>query len=120
MYEYDVERFLKQYPFAWENNEEEVILHISDAFAHWNNQTVVLREKEVVMLSEEEAGALKGKGVHVNINALSTALFGYKRPLELSQIGTISGMERDIKQFENLIPSGPPFFMISFNYFEWI
>lgn len=106
----DVERFLKQYPFAWENNEEEVILHISDSFVHWNNQTVVIREKEVVMVSEEEAVVLKDKGVHVNINALSTALFGYKRPLELSQIGGISGMEKDIKQFEKLIPSEQPFF----------
>ncbi|WP_020062372.1 GNAT family N-acetyltransferase [Bacillus sp. 123MFChir2] len=106
----DVERFIKQYPFAWEHNEEDVILHISDSFAHWNNQTVVLREKEVVMLSVEEAVALKENGVHVNINALSAALFGYKRPLELSQIGAISGMEKDIKQFENLIPSEQPFF----------
>lgn len=106
----DVEGFIKRYPFAWENNEEEVILHISDSFAHWNNQTVVLRDKEVVMVSEEEAVALKEKGVHVNINALSTALFGYKSPWELSQIGVISGMEKDIKQFENLIPSEQPFF----------
>lgn len=106
----DVERFIKQYPFAWEHNEEEVILHISDSFARWNNQTVVLRDKEVVMVSKEEAVALKEKGVHVNINALSTALFGYKSPWELSQIGVISGMEKDIKQFENLIPSEQPFF----------
>ncbi|PGZ95502.1 GNAT family N-acetyltransferase [Bacillus pseudomycoides] len=106
----DVEGFIKQYPFAWEHNEEEVILHISDSFAHWNNQTIVLRDKEVVMVSEEEAVALKEKGVHVNINALSTALFGYKSPWELSQIGVISGMEKDIKQFENLIPSEQPFF----------
>ncbi|WP_242224184.1 enhanced intracellular survival protein Eis [Bacillus cereus group sp. BfR-BA-01380] len=106
----DVERFIKQYPFAWENNEEEVILHISDSFAHWNNQTVALRDKEAVMVSKEEAVALKGKGVQLNINALSTALFGYKSPWELYQIGVISGTENDIKQFENLIPSEQPFF----------
>ena len=105
----DVERFIKQYPFAWENNKEEVILHIADSFAHWNNQTVVLREKEAVMVSDEEAISLKNKGLYLNINALSTALFGYKSPWELSQIGSISGTEKDIKQFENLIPSEPPF-----------
>ncbi|MEH6851034.1 GNAT family N-acetyltransferase [Bacillus pseudomycoides] len=105
----DVERFIKQYPFAWENNEEEVILHISDSFAHWNNQTVVLREKEAVIVNEEDASVFKGKGIHVNINALSTALFGYKSPWELYQIGNISGTEKDIKQFEKLIPSQQPF-----------
>ncbi|MGG0240365.1 GNAT family N-acetyltransferase [Bacillus rhizoplanae] len=105
----DVERFIKQYPFAWENNEEEVILHISDSFAPWNHQTVLLRNKKVDIVSEEEAIALKGRGVQLNINALSTALFGYKSPSELYQIGVISGIEKDIKQFENLIPSKQPF-----------
>ncbi|CAG9614546.1 N-acetyltransferase Eis [Bacillus rhizoplanae] len=105
----DVERFLKKYPFVWENNEEELILHISDSFAPWNNQTVLFGDKEIVMVNEEEAVAFKGKGVQLNINALSTALFGYKSPWELYQIGVISGMEKDIKQFENLIPFQQPF-----------
>lgn len=105
----DVERFIKQYPFVWENNKEELILHISDSFAPWNNQTIILRDKEVVMVRKEETETLKERGIQLNINALSTALFGYKSPWELNQIGTISGIEEDIKQFGNLIPSQQPF-----------
>lgn len=105
----DVEKFLQQYSFASESAETEVILHISDSFADWNNKTVVCKSGEVVVLNKEEAKQLQDKGLQVNINTLSAMLLGYKRPLELYEIGCIVGEEQAIQQLESLITPRQPF-----------
>ena len=44
------------------------------------------------------------KGIKLDINALSTILFGYKRPLELNELELISGSEEEIQAFEDIVP----------------
>ncbi len=96
----DVEQFLKQYELSWNNVQQEVILHITDAFAPWNNVTVRLANHEITIMKEETID----KGIKLDINALSTIMFGYKRPLELNELEFISGSEEEIKAFENIVP----------------
>ncbi|MEN1937934.1 GNAT family N-acetyltransferase [Paenibacillus sp. 102] len=105
----DVEQFLKGYPFVWNNQQNDIILHISDSFASWNNVTVQLQNKEIVIVNKEEAERLKNRGIHLNINDLSAMVFGYKRPLELYEIGYVSGTEGEVKELEHLIPLHRPF-----------
>lgn len=105
----DVERFLQQYSFESGSEGTEVILHITDSFADWNNKTVICKNGEVVVLHEDEAKQLQDKGLHVNINTLSTMLLGYKRPLELYEIGAIVGEEEIVQQLESLIALRQPF-----------
>ncbi|PED72354.1 GNAT family N-acetyltransferase [Bacillus pseudomycoides] len=105
----DVEQFLNQYPFVWSNQQNNVILHISDSFAPWNNVTVQLQNKEIVIVNKEETEKQNSSGIHLNINALSTILFGYKRPLELYEIDHILGSEEEVKTLEQLIPLHRPF-----------
>ncbi|HEK9099081.1 GNAT family N-acetyltransferase [Bacillus pfraonensis] len=105
----DVEQFLNQYSFVWSNQQNEVILHISDSFAPWNNVTVQLQNKEIVMIHNEEKETQNSRGIHLNINDLSAMLFGYKRPLELYEIGTLSGTEKEVEELEHLIPLHRPF-----------
>lgn len=100
----DVEQFLKQYSFVWSNQQNEVILHISDSFAPWNNVTVQLQNKEIVIINKDETEKRNSGGIHLKINDLSAMLFGYKRPLELYEIGTLSGTEEEVKELEQLIP----------------
>ncbi|HDR7612321.1 TPA: GNAT family N-acetyltransferase [Bacillus mycoides] len=96
----DVEQFLKQYEFNWNNAQQEVILQITDSFAPWNNVSVRLANHEITIMKEETID----KGIRLDINALSTIMFGYKRPLELNELELISGSEEEIRVFENVVP----------------
>ncbi|PEB49845.1 GNAT family N-acetyltransferase [Bacillus thuringiensis] len=100
----DVEQFLKQYELNWNNVQQEVILHITDAFAPWNNVTVRLANHEITIVEETTE-----KGIKMDINALSAIMFGYKRPLELNELELISGSDEAIRSFENLVPVRKPF-----------
>lgn len=100
----DVEQFLKQYELNWNNVQQEVILHITDAFAPWNNVTVRLANHEITIVEETTE-----KGIKLDINALSAIMFGYKRPLELNELELISGSDEAIRSIENLVPVRKPF-----------
>ncbi|HDR7798276.1 TPA: GNAT family N-acetyltransferase [Bacillus tropicus] len=100
----DVEQFLKQYELNWNNVQQEVILNITDSFAPWNNVSVRLVNYEVTIIEEP-----MDKGIKLDINALSTILLGYKRPLELNELELISGSEEEIRAFENVVPVHKPF-----------
>ncbi|MED1612316.1 enhanced intracellular survival protein Eis [Bacillus paranthracis] len=95
----DVEQFLKQYELNWNNVQQEVILHITDSFAPWNNVSVRLANYEITIIEEP-----MDKGIKLDINALSTILLGYKRPLELNELELISGSEEEIQAFEKIVP----------------
>ncbi|WP_242255777.1 enhanced intracellular survival protein Eis [Bacillus cereus group sp. BfR-BA-01379] len=95
----DVEQFLKQYELNWNNVQQEVILQITDSFAPWNNVTVRLANHEITIVEETME-----KGIKLDINALSTIMFGYKRPLELNELEFITGSEEEIQAFENIVP----------------
>lgn len=100
----DVEHFLKQYELNWNNVQQEVILHITDSFAPWNNVSVRLANYEITIIEET-----MDKGIKLDINALSTILLGYKRPLELNELELISGSEEEIRAFANVVPVHKPF-----------
>ncbi|HDR7794450.1 TPA: GNAT family N-acetyltransferase [Bacillus luti] len=100
----DVEQFLKQYELNWNNIQQEVILHITDSFASWNNVTVRLANHEITIIEEA-----MDKGIKLDINALSTIMFGYKRPVELNELELISGSEDEIQAFEHIVPVREPF-----------
>ncbi|MES5955511.1 GNAT family N-acetyltransferase [Bacillus fungorum] len=100
----DVEKFFKQYELNWNNVQQEVILHITDSFAPWNNVSVRLANHEITIVEETTE-----EGIKLDINALSTIMFGYKRPLELNELELISGSDEAIRSFENLVPVRKPF-----------
>lgn len=95
----DVEQFLKQYELNWNNIQQEIILHITDSFAPWNNVSVRLANYEITIIEEP-----MDKGIKLDINALSTILLGYKRPLELNELELINGSEEEIRTFEKIVP----------------
>ncbi|MEH7380719.1 GNAT family N-acetyltransferase [Bacillus sp. JJ1533] len=96
----DVESFLKEYKFA---GNETLKLQITDPFAPWNEKTLLVKEGKV-QVTEETEGALK-----LSINALSTVLFGHKRPSELCAAGMIDGADSDVEAFEKVIPDRPAY-----------
>ncbi|OHR70111.1 acetyltransferase [Bacillus sp. HMSC76G11] len=101
----DAESFLKDYEFEWPVEESELVIHLKDQHAPWNNGTFKMKNKEVFKLSGSEAD-----GLSLDINTLSAALFGYKRPAELYEIGHIEGEEEAVNRMEALIPARKAFF----------
>lgn len=99
----DVEAFLNIFPFCWGNHSEPLSLHITDPHAPWNNRTFVFQDKTITTRSQNEMETLATRGLSLDINVLSTILFGYKLPSELFQINRISGDQNKIDQFERLI-----------------
>lgn len=95
----DIEQFLKQYELNWNNIQQEIILHITDSFAPWNNVSVRLANYEITIIEEP-----MDKGIKLEINVLSTILLGYKRPLELNELELINGSEEEIRAFEKIVP----------------
>lgn len=106
----DAESFLKSYDFLWTEDQEGLVLNLSDSHAPWNSGTYLIKNQEIAKLSGKEAETFSEKGLAMNINTLSTALFGYRRPLDLYQISHIEGSEEDVKMFQNLIPNRQAYF----------
>ncbi len=106
----DAESFLKSYDFIWNDNQDQLLLNLSDSHAPWNNGTYLIKKQEVTKLSGKQAESFSGKGLSMNINTLSTALFGYKRPLDLHQISYIEGSVEDVRMLQELIPNRQAYF----------
>lgn len=100
----DVEAFLKQFPFEWENGKEEVVLHIQDDVATWNNGSYVLKNGEVYKVKEER------DGVTMSIQTLAAISLGYKRPTALYQLALIHGNQAQIQRLEQIVPKRNSFF----------
>lgn len=101
----DAEECLRRFPFLHE--DEPLFLHVEDSHAPWNNGSYLLGKGEVKAFKEKTGGQCvhpPKKGIRLNINSLSTILFGYKRPMELYEMGYLKGSETEIKLFEKKVP----------------
>jgi predicted acetyltransferase len=103
----DAEKFLKEYAFKW--SDKELVLQLSDPYASWNEKTFSLKKGEVTVIDShnrlEDSSIVK-----LDINSLSTILFGYKSPMELYQLDLLDGRKEEIEELERLLPNLPSFF----------
>jgi len=83
-------------------------LHLEDSHAPWNNGSYLLGNGEIKVFKEKMGGQCvhpPKKGIRLTINALSAILFGYKRLLELFEMGYLKGDRKEIELFEKMVPS---------------
>ncbi|MFD2043138.1 enhanced intracellular survival protein Eis [Ornithinibacillus salinisoli] len=105
----NVFEFLKHYPFAAANHS--VSLHIQDDFLSENNGTYEIKRTEVDSnVTCTRADNRSVKRVSCSIQHLTTLFFGYKRPMELFNLGLIHGPKEEIEKLEEIIPKQQPFF----------
>jgi predicted acetyltransferase len=106
----NAEKALKSYPFKQTDNN--LFLHIEDVAAPWNAGTYLIGHDVKFYPVKEGDTCVKPpqRGLQLNINALTAILFGYKRPLELHDLGMIKGNIEEVQQLEELIPAFKPFF----------
>ncbi|MDN3017125.1 GNAT family N-acetyltransferase [Paenibacillus sp. BSR1-1] len=101
----DAEECLQR--FSFNNEDESLFLHLEDTHAPWNNGSYLLGNGETKVF-KEKAGAQcvhpPKKGIQLNINSLSAILFGCKRPMELYEMGFLTGAKTEIDLFEKKVP----------------
>lgn len=102
----DAEACLLKFPFIQEN--ESLFLHLEDTHAPWNNGSYLLGKGEIRVFKDKTGSQCvhpPKKGIQLNINSLSAILFGYKRPMELFEMGYLKGSKTEIDLFEKKIPA---------------
>lgn len=101
----DAEECLRRFPFLHEN--ESLFLHLEDSHAPWNTGSYLLGKGEIKVFKEKTGGQCAHppkKGIRLNINSLTAILFGYKRPMELYEMGYLKGSKPEIELFEKKVP----------------
>ncbi|MBO0959680.1 GNAT family N-acetyltransferase [Neobacillus sp. MM2021_6] len=102
----DAEECLKRFPFIPGN--ELLFLHLEDSHAPWNNGSYLIGNGEIKVFKEKAGGQCvhpPKKGIRLNVNSLSAILFGYKKPMELFELGYLKGSKMEIERFEKMIPA---------------
>lgn len=106
----DAEQCLQKYKF---NEVNKVFIHLEDEFAPWNNGSYLIGNGDVKVFKNKQGSNCvqpPQRGVRMDINALTAIVFGYKRPVELFELGYIQGLESEITVLEKLFPLTKPFF----------
>ncbi|SFA76027.1 MULTISPECIES: enhanced intracellular survival protein Eis [unclassified Bacillus (in: firmicutes)] len=107
----DVESCLNKFSFV--NTGENLFIHLEDQYAPWNNGTYMISEDGVKVFKDKPGSACAHppqKGISMDINSLTAIIFGYKRPMELYEIGRLTGNMKEIEHLEKMIPSSKSFF----------
>lgn len=108
----NAEKALKSYPF-FNREGKNVILHLVDSMASWNAGTYIIGNNEVSFFPVKPDSLCTKpaeRGLHLDVNALTALLFGYKRPSELYEMGMIQGKAEEVMELEKKIPPFKPFF----------
>lgn len=103
----DVEGFLEKYPFRFSEGEATFHFVVQDPLLEWNQGVFTISfENGQKKITKEAAGP----AITVDIKALTTLLFSYKRPSYLAKIGRIQADKRAIQLLEKLIPTETAYF----------
>jgi predicted acetyltransferase len=107
----NAEEAIKSYPFH--SSGRNVFLHLEDVAAPWNAGTYLIGQEEVKFYAAKEGSSCvkpPQRGLQININALTAMLFGYKRPMELHELGLVKGDLEEVEELEKIVPAFKPFF----------
>jgi len=107
----DVLPFLEKYPFNVDNNVSRLFLQITDDFFAVNNglYQLIFDDNNVNVLREDQVAA--SNVICCTIQQLTSLLLGFKRPLELYNLGLIKGNFEQINQLEHIIPEQQTFLL---------
>lgn len=103
----DAEAFVKMYPFASAEGEEELTLTLRDDHAEWNNGAYRLKfERNGAARMEPVKGsaAYANEGISCDIQTLTAMLAGDRRPSLLYDAGRVRGEQESINILERRIP----------------
>ncbi|WP_156291806.1 GNAT family N-acetyltransferase [Oceanobacillus salinisoli] len=107
----DVHFHLKQYFEHISMNGGSLHLFVEDTFLPENTGTYTLAEVDG-KINVSFSSSTKGNviGIRLTVQQLASILFGYKRPMELYELGLVKGNEQDIDKLEQIIPRKQTYF----------
>lgn len=107
----DVPTFLEAYPFQGHGEVLELSLAIQDDFFPENSGIYQLScNGGNVNITRSKMTETQGD-IHCSIQQLTSMLIGFKRPLELYELGLITGKRTKIEQLERIVPSKQTYLM---------
>jgi len=106
----DVQRFIEQYTFQFEDPKLTLELEVSDVMAPWNNGIFHVSWRDGRTLCEKVNNWSTGHRLSLDIKALTTMLMGYKRPTYLYNNDRIDMDYHLLKTLETLISPDKPYF----------
>lgn len=102
----DVLSFLQKYPFKETTSSQSVTLSVTDEFFPDNDGIYQLHaDKKEVTVSYVKSEMDDQDAVHCSIQQFTQMFLGYKRPLELYELGLIKGSKESAEKLEALIPN---------------
>ncbi|QCC85066.1 GNAT family N-acetyltransferase [Desulfovibrio desulfuricans] len=106
----DVQRFIEQYTFQFEDPKLNLELEVSDVMAPWNNGIFHVSWRDGRTLCEKVNNWSTGHRLSLDIKTLTTMLMGYKRPTYLYNNDRIDMDYHLLKTLETLISPDKPYF----------
>ncbi|WP_440113271.1 GNAT family N-acetyltransferase [Paenibacillus sp. QZ-Y1] len=101
-----VEQFISQYPFGNQTSPVQIVLQVQDTHAPWNEGVWQLNVamNGTASIWKTSESVVEDQTVKVDIQALTTMLMGYRRPVEMARMGRIQGPVGAISALEQAIP----------------
>ena len=106
----DVQRFIEQYSFQFEDTKLTLELEVSDVMAPWNNGIFHVSWRDGRTFCEKVSTWSTGHRLSLDITTLTTMLMGYQRPTYLYNNDRIDMDYHLLKTLETLIPPDKPYF----------
>lgn len=106
----DVQRFIEQYSFQFEDPKLALELEVNDVMAPWNNGIFHISWRDGRTFCEKVSTWSTGHRLSLDIQTLTTMLMGYKRPTYLYNNDRIDMDYHLLKTLETLIPPDKPYF----------
>ncbi|MFS0749500.1 enhanced intracellular survival protein Eis [Oceanobacillus sp. 1P07AA] len=105
----DVSAFLQQYPFLAPMENLSIELEITDEFVEANSGKYRLKSNKKQIYVEKESEEAVSP-VSITVQQLASIVLGYKRPVELMELGLIKGEKHQIESLDRIIPQTKPYF----------
>src|SRR5690625_2861623 len=106
----DVNLFLQLYPFSENEHVSSISIQISDDFFPENSGIYQLNFDHGTVHIIHKKQKETFDGIQCTIQQFTSLLLGFKRPVELYDLGLIAGNYEQVKKLEQLIPIQQTFF----------
>src|SRR5699024_1585983 len=110
----DVLSFLEKYPFNVVAPQESITIFVEDEFFPENEGVYELRhDGNGVAVTQMKSKGNNQEMIRCSIQQFTKMFIGYKRPIDLLELGFIEGSEAEVKRLETWIPQKQTYYTLS-------
>src|SRR5699024_1248886 len=110
----DVLSFLKKYPFNVVSSQESITIFVEDEFFPENEGVYELcHDGNDVAVTQVKSKGNDQRAIRCSIQQFTKMFIGYKRTIDLLELGLIEGSETEIKKLDAWIPKKQTYYTLS-------